>query len=139
MNRKKWEDAIFELENLIKYKTFDQARERLANLHQSLQNDDHDLTTAEYYTVLLNIAGCYVELGSAANNRQLLDAGNAILERHKNEFPHLIILESRPVNSQMPLISWASSEDEKDKYKDMHSIIIVVIIAVVMLILFLFY
>lgn len=139
MNRSKWNDAIYELENMIRYKAFDQARERLAALHRSFAEDDHELSLEDHYTILLNIAGCYVDLGFAANDDKLLEAGRNILKQHEKDFPHFINPENRPVHTPMPLVRWKSAEEEDDWYAAWPAIVIFALFIIFQLVAFFFY
>lgn len=105
MNRKKWDKALSELDDMINFKSFTQAETRLALLYKSLHEENHDLTNEDYYTILFKLAGFYIDLGTCMSNRSLLDKGNAIMEKYKNDFPHFLQPDNKPLtqNSRIML------------------------------------
>lgn len=113
MNRTKWDKTLNELDDMINFRSYARAETRLTQLHKSLLEEDHSLTNEDHYTVLFKLAGCYIDLGTFMSNRSLLDKGNAIMEKHKNDFPHLLQPDNKPL-SQNSTIMLKTCKDNYD-------------------------
>ena len=132
MNEEQWNKTIYELESMVKNKDYANAEKHLTFLHESFFTQQQELTQEEYYAVLLNIASSYVSLGTAANNNDLLSKGNAILEKHKNDFTRYSHSQNSPQSSK-PLIKLTTYRENLSYYKKWRYVIILLAILVIVL------